>query len=527
MVGGVDGARTAVSRRLAGSGLAAAIALVTAAHVGSPDTFFEGQAGPYGIRVIVRPPGVVPGLADITVRILSGEGVRSVLVLPLRGGRPTAEEPPPDSARAVPGDPRLFSAQLWLMEGGAYSIQVSVDGTAGAGRAIVPVNSIATRRLRFATPLAIGLLGLGAFLLMGALTIVGAAVRESVLPPGEEPDAARRRRSWWIRLLTVPLLALAVLGGKRWWDGVDVAYRNGLFRPMRVTTTIATAGGSRTLRLVITDSLWLGRRSSPLIPDHGKLMHLFLVREDQDAFAHLHPVMQDSSTFLAALPPLAPGVYRLYGDVVHESGFTQTLVDTVRLAAGGGTWRPSDADDAWWQSAPPSAISLQRTAALEDGSTMTWMRDSAPLVAGRELELRFTVTGPDGRPASLQPYMGMASHAVIARDDGAVFVHLHPAGTIAMASQLVFALRQPGDTVRGRLGQRIAAEERRTEHGAVPCGTPVDTMHQGGLPAACSVVSFPYAFPQPGAYRLWVQVKRDGRVLTGAFDAQVAAAATR
>jgi len=36
-------------------------------------------------------------------------------------------------------------------------------------------------------------------------------------------------------------------------------------------------------------------------------------------------------------------------------------------------------------------------------------------------------------------------------------------------------------------------------------------------------VSFPYAFPKSGPYRIWVQTKSEGRILTGVFDTAVAA----
>jgi hypothetical protein len=488
-----------LARRLAATlGAVAAMALL-AAHVGSPNVFYEGSAGPYPVRVVIRPPGVIPGLAEISVRVPEGE-VRRVTVRPVRWDLGTKGAPRADEALPVQGEPRLWSAQLWFMDFGSYSVHVAVEGAAGTGTVIVPVTAMATQTLGMKRGMALGLVGLGLFLFVGALTIVGAAVRESGLPPGEVPDAARRRRSWTARAIAVPVLALALLGGSRWWDAEDRAYAGNLYQAPETEAGVSIEDGARVLTLEVTDSLW--NRTTPLLPDHGKLMHMFLVREPAlDAFAHVHPLRTDGRSFRLAVPAALPaGTYRVYADVVHESGFPQTFVKKVAIpaappaAAGAG-----DADDAWRVGGSVTG----NAARLEDGSTMTWERD-ATLAAGREATLRFRVEDPSGAPAVLQPYMGMMSHAAVTRDDGSVFVHLHPAGSVSTTAQQVFAQREAGDTARAADGRLVV----RPDH----------AMHTGGEPG---VVSFPYEFPRAGRYRVWVQVKRDGRVLTGAFDADV------
>jgi len=154
-------------------------------------------------------------------------------------------------------------------------------------------------------------------------------------------------------------------------------------------------------------------------------------------------------------------------------------------------------------------------AALEDGSRITWLRPDAPLVAGSDASLKFAITTPDGAPTTLEPYMGMRAHAVVVRDDGKVFIHLHPQGTISTAAQMSFAMRQPGDSIAGRLARRMAADTMTTggSHASMASG-------MSHLPAAATAegtVAFPYAFPEPGTYHIWVQARTEGRILTGAF----------
>jgi hypothetical protein len=461
------------------------------AHVGSPNVFFEGMAGPWPVRIIVRPPVVIPGLAEVTVRVKAGTPER-VLVQPVQFTAGVKGAPPADEAQPVPGEPGAWSAQLWMMTAGSYSVRVRIAGRAGEGLAIVPVAAVRTRTLGMQRALGFTLGGLGLFLLAGALTLVGAAMRESVLPPGEEPDTALRRRARVVMVATGVLLALTVFGGKIWWDSVDAEAQARLYRPFHTTASVRPGGAGLALRLDVDDPRWQDPEVSALLPDHGKLMHLFLIREPGlDAFAHLHPVRRDDERFEASLPALPAGRYRVYADVVRESGFAQTLTTAVDLPAslGSASAPASDPDDSWRLAGP-----------LDGGFNMTWEGRPEPLAAGREVELRFAVRDAAGRPAALEPYMGMLSHAVISRDDGTVFVHLHPVGSFSMASQQAFT-KEGGMAGMDHSGHSMPGMADR----AGPAGE----------------VSFPYEFPRPGRYRLWVQVKSGGAVRTGVFDAEV------
>ena len=180
----------------------------------------------------------------------------------------------------------------------------------------------------------------------------------------------------------------------------------------------------------------------PLVTDHGKLMHLFLIRQsDMGAFAHLHPTTADSVRFDAPLPALPAGRYRLFADIVHESGFAKTLVASVDLPAPSPGARGDSAGDdgLFLGSAAADARDAPRRRDHRMGSG-----DRAARGGRARRRCVSAVREADGKPAVLEPYLGMAGHAVVARDDGAVFIHLHPMGTVSTAAQATFTLRRAG-----------------------------------------------------------------------------------
>ena len=490
-------------RRLGAVSFAAALIVVATAHVGSPNVLFDGTAGAYPIRVIVRPPNVVPGLAEVIVRTTAPD-VQRIVIQPVFWRTGVAGAPRGDEMSRIAGTPGggTFSGQLWLMARGSYSVYVTVHGARGEGQVIVPVYSVATGRLGLSAGLTTMLVVLGVALFAGLVTIVRAAVGESLVPPGATLEPARRRRANLIAVVAVPALALILFGGAKWWGAVDAEYRESMFRPPAVDAFVGANG--RTLRLVVHDTSAFRAIFSPVAPDHGKMMHLFLIRSpSMDAFAHLHPSQVDSLVFATNVPDLPAGDYRLFGDIMLENGTSLTVSNTVTLTDAPHS-TPSDSDDAWTPSvtAVPAAANAQ--ASLGHGYRLVWAGGNGALPAKTSLDLRFIVADSAGNPAHLEPYLGMAGHAVVLRDDGSVFIHLHPMGTVATTAQQIYKARDRGDTTaRGRLRPEAFADSSM-----------MPMSFTGAL-------SFPYEFPKAGRYRIWVQTKPGREILTGAFDVEV------
>jgi hypothetical protein len=219
-------------------------------------------------------------------------------------------------------------------------------------------------------------------------------------------------------------------------------------------------------------------------------MHLYVIHlPEMDRVWHLHPERGENDAFRQELPSMAAGRYALYGDIVHANGIGETVTAQVDLPEIHG--KPLRDDDAESGPLDLKANYNPVVSELPGGYRMVWEGGARTIHARRPYDFHFRLQDAAGQPATgMELYMGMAGHAAFVATDGSVFAHVHPSGSVPMAA---LGLAQPGNP-----------------HG--------EHMMAAGFPAE---VSFPYGFPKPGSYRIFVQMKRAGQVLTGGFTAKV------
>ena len=144
---------------------------------------------------------------------------------------------------------------------------------------------------------------------------------------------------------------------------------------------------------------------------HEKLFHLFIVSQDLEYFAHVHPDFRPDGWFVFKTKLPKPGAYRLLADFDPTGGTPQLAAKTFSTA---GYIQPLEKSIVH----PPADLSPKRGSNLEVSLTT----EPAPPIAGKKTMLFFHLNPADG----LEQYIGAWAHMLAVSNDLIDTLHEHP-----------------------------------------------------------------------------------------------------
>ena len=279
------------------------------------------------------------------------------------------------------------------------------------------------------------------------------------------------RRSFIPAVVLLPLL-LAACGGssKSSFPTVGAArtYQIVDFKP----TSPVPAGKPTEVSFVIQqpDGTPLTRFKRGPGPHTG--VHLIYVRRDLGAIVHRHPPIAADGTITDTVTFPAPGPYRLVVDVYPATTGPQRnfqLFGSVRVS---GNYRPAKLPGF-----TPTVV--------VDGYRFT-MKGRPTLRAIQAGFLTIDVTDPQGRPVRFTPYYGALAHAIFFRRGSLDYFHTH-----------------------------VCAP------GAAGCTSTLGATQVTGSSSTPGKLNVGVLVPVPGTWRLFLQTRVNGRVLTAPFTLRV------
>jgi len=229
--------------------------------------------------------------------------------------------------------------------------------------------------------------------------------------------------------------------------------------PVNVITTPARPNVGERVRLrftVIDPKTSQPAREFELI--HERVMHLFLISEDLEHFAHEHPVAVAPGVFEIDWTFVSGGMWRVLLDFYPSHATPQLVSRTILMP--GGSLEP-----------PPLRADAGRERAGANLTVNLTLEPAQPL-AGEKTLLQYRIE-PRER---FEEYLGAMGHMLVASADLIDLIHTHPF------------------LVDGGM--------------AAP---PTDAKR----------VQFNVIFPRPGMYRVWAQFQRAGVVNTIPFTIEV------
>jgi putative copper export protein len=219
-----------------------------------------------------------------------------------------------------------------------------------------------------------------------------------------------------------------------------------------------------------------GRPIRGMLVHHERLLHAVIIGSDLRTFAHIHPEdlgpitgeMLNKATFPLRFTFPKAGAYLLGIDFATQDGLYSK---TAMLMVAG---RPK-------MGAPSMYASRQKDFGAYH---MTLVLFPKRIHAGEETALHFRIA-KRGKPVTgLEPYLGAPMHLAVARSDLTQFIHAHG--------------YSPGD-LHMRLGHREAAPSERY-------GPEIDAD---------------ITFPASGVYKIFCEVRHEGKVLLFDFMVRV------
>ena len=201
-------------------------------------------------------------------------------------------------------------------------------------------------------------------------------------------------------------------------------------------------------------------------------VHLIIVRDDLGAIIHRHPKPQPGGMFRQQITLPTPGRYRVIVDAYPALSGPLRNFQLPRSITVPGNVRP--------QTLPPF-----RSTATVDGYRFA-LQEQPKLRAVQANFLTMRVTRPDGTPATFTPWFGALAHAIFFRKGTLDYFHTHVCSAATSGCTSVFG------------GSRVVG--RQTKPGVLRVGV---------------------LLPRGGTWRLFLQTRVDGRVLTAPFTLTV------
>ncbi|HEY2319417.1 MAG TPA: hypothetical protein VGH67_14020 [Solirubrobacteraceae bacterium] len=202
-------------------------------------------------------------------------------------------------------------------------------------------------------------------------------------------------------------------------------------------------------------------------------VHLIIVRDDLAYIIHEHPPIPPSGILHQSVTFPAPGPYHVLVDVYPDIPGAQPNFQLSRNVTVAGAYHPVKL--------PPF-----RAHQVIDGYHFD-MQSHPTLHAIQAVFLHLNVTDPRGRPVRFTPWFGALAHAIFFQQGTLNYFHTH-----------------------------VCAPD------APNCGSIGGTRTVSGSSSAPGKITIGVLLPVSGTWRLFVQMKAHGRVITAPFTLHVA-----